>query len=571
MKDISIIDQLKSIQGKAGHPTAKDKKLQRLLMNVTSEVKSYAENQIDHLKKLSSIGVALSAEKDINKLLEMIVEVACDLCNADAATLYLYDTEDQSLRFEIMINKSLEIPISNHSDNHFKLPNVPLYIHDEPNYSNVSSYAAHTGRKINLADVSKIPQFPFHGIKLYDETTGYKTQSMLVIPMKDHESSLVGVLQVINALDLVTGEVVAFDQEYEDVIASLASQATVALSNVQLIQNLKNLFYSFIESIALAIDEKSPYTGQHIKRVVDLSMLIAESINQVSSGPLKDVWFDVEELEELRIATWMHDVGKIINPEHIIDKQKKLEVIMDRTELIEARFNIFEKELENEFLKKKLSLLESNDKDLDEIKKLEEAFNKERMTLLDDLDFIKSCNNSEEYMQDDKLSKLARVGKKVMEINQLKQPYLSDNEIERLSVRKGNLTQNERQIIESHASATFKITNRLPFPKYLVKVPEYASSHHEKIDGSGYPLGLKGSEIPLQSRIMAIADIFEALTARDRPYKKPMKLSQALKTLEKMKDENLIDASLHAIFIEKKLYVEYAKKELTAKQIDIEL
>lgn len=548
-----------------------DEKLRKLLKTVYDEVQSFAGSQTNSLKRLSKIGIALSAEKDINKLLEMIVDLARDFTDADAGTLYIADHDKKILNFVIIQNDTLNIRIGGTSGDKIELPPVPLETNGKPNYSNVSSFCAITGELVNIPDVYKAEKFDFTGPRKYDEQTGYRSQSMLVIPLKNHENDIIGVLQLLNATDPGSKEVIPFSPEYTDLISSLASQAAIALENAQLIQDLQKLLDSFIQGIATAIDEKSPYTGGHIRRVTELTMMIANKINKTTEGKFAKVNFSEDELEELRIATWLHDVGKITTPEYVADKATKLETIFDRINLIDTRFDLIITEAENEFLKKKLELLENEKFDKTKLKDLEENFNEQIKSLQQEKSFIEKCNTPGEFMSDDKLKLLDIIGKKTFQNNSQKHQYISEEELKNLQIRKGTLTDEERKIIENHVVMSIKILEKLPFPKKLAHVPEYAGGHHEMMDGSGYPKGLTGDQLPLQARIMAIADIFEALTAKDRPYKKPMKLSQTLKILSSLRQDNKIDPDIYDLFINSNLYKEYAKKELNKEQIDLDL
>lgn len=548
-----------------------NEQLKKLLKKVYDEIQSFAELQAISLKRLSKIGIALSAEQNINKLLEMIVDGARDFTNADAGTLYIVDEESKILNFVIIQNDTLNIRIGGVSGGKIDLPPVPLLAGEKPNYSNVSSFCALTGEIVNIPDVYEAEEFDFTGPRRYDEQTGYRSQSMLVIPMRNHENDIIGVLQLLNAKDTVSKEVIPFSPEYTDLISSLASQAAVALENAQLIQDLKRLLDSFIKGIATAIDEKSPYTGGHIRRVTELTMMIAKKINKTKEGKFAKVNFSEDELEELRIATWLHDVGKITTPEYVADKATKLETIFDRINLINTRFDLIIAETENEFLKEKLRLLENGNSNKKELQNLEEKFREEIKSLQAEKDFIEKCNTPGEYMSDDKIQLLEIIGKKTFQNDSQTNHYISKEELKNLQIRKGTLTDEERKIIENHVVMSIKILEKLPFPKKLVHVPEYAGGHHEMMDGSGYPKGLKGDQLPLQARIMAVADIFEALTAKDRPYKKPMKLSEAVKILSSLCQNNKIDPDVYDLFISSNLYKEYAKKELNKDQIDLDL
>jgi HD-GYP domain-containing protein (c-di-GMP phosphodiesterase class II) len=547
-----------------------DKRLNRVLSTVEREVKSYADHQLLHIKQLADIGLALSAEGDMNKLLEMIVDAARDLSQADAGTLYILDSETNTLRFEILQNDTMNTRMGGASGDKITLPPVPIKVGGKPNYTNVSSYVALSGERVNIADVYKAEGFDFTGTRKYDEATGYRSRSMLVIPMRNHEDDIIGVLQLLNAKDVDTGEVVAFSSDYVDLIASLASQAAVALTNAQLVQDLKNLLYSFIKSIAAAIDEKSPYTAGHIDRVVTLTMMIAEEVNACDSGLFEDINFTDDELEELKLAAWMHDVGKITTPEYVVDKHTKLETIHDRIELIDTRFDMIEQIMRCNHLEKKLHMIQLGEKDTKVLEEMDLHLEQNVTKLKEDKEFVAGCNVPREYMDDEKIKRIVEIASKKYEVEGKAHYYLTADEAANLSIRKGSLTKKERHMIENHALVTKKMLSELPFPKKLARVPEFASGHHEKLDGSGYPSGLTSEELSLQARIMAIADIFEALTAKDRPYKEPMKLSQALKILEFMKKDGHIDPDIHHLFMRKAVFSKYAKKELSPEQVDYE-
>ena len=538
-------------------------------MTSSSDFDQKIHNQQKYIKQLAEIGLALSAEKNISKLLEMIVDEARDLSNADAGTLYIVDDDKMHLCFEIMQNDTMKTRMGGTSGIEITLPKVPLYINGQPNHSNVSSYTALTGEIVNIPDVYEAEGFDFTGPKKYDLTTGYRSKSMLVIPMKNHENEIIGVLQLLNAKDIKTGELVSFFTEYVNLVASLASQAAVALTNTQLIQDLKNLFYSFIKSIATAIDEKSPYTGGHIKRVVFLTMMLAEEINKAADGPFKDIYFNEDEMEELRLAAWMHDVGKITTPEYVIDKSTKLQTISDRISLIETRFYLIAKLIENKYLNKKIKVLKKGENIKTETQRIDQELCDETGLLYNELDFIKTCNNPGESMDDDKITRIKEIAEKIYLLDNKKHYYLTEDEVKNLCIRKGSLTKEERKIIENHATMTLRMLKQLPFPRKLANVPEYAAAHHEKLDGSGYPRGLTEKEMPFQSRIMAVADIFEALTAKDRPYKKAMKLSQAVKIMGFMKKDKHIDPDIYDLFINNHLFYDYAKKEMIPEQVDV--
>ncbi|MCP3953564.1 MAG: HD domain-containing protein [Desulfobacterales bacterium] len=392
---------------------------------------------------------------------------------------------------------------------------------------------------------------------------------MLVIQVEDHGNDIIGVLQLLNAQDRDTVEVVAFSPEYVDRSGSLASQAAVALTNTQLIQDLKNLFHAFIRSIATAIDAKSPYTKGHIDRVVELTMMIADAVNADEAGAFKDTIFNEDEIEEMRIAAWMHDVGKITTPEYVVNKSTKVETIFDRIHLIETRFGLIAEQIRTRFLNKKVQLLKNVKPDRQTFEHIDKKCSEKLARLSDDLVFIQACNSPGEFLEDDSIERIRQIGTQTYFLDGGEQPYLTTDEVENLCIRKGSLTAAERDKIQNHATMTLKMLKQLPFPKKLSQVAEYASGHHEKLDGTGYPRGLSGDELSLQSKIMAVADIFEALTAKDRPYKKPMKLSQAIKILGFMEKDQHIDPEVLDIFLRNNLHLEYARVQMNPDQMDI--
>lgn len=520
-----------------------------------------AEN---NYRSFAAIGLALSSEKNLDRLLEKIVDEARLLTNADAGTLYIVDDAKEHLNFKILQTETMGVRMGGTSEVPISLPPVPLQRESGPNYANVCSYTALTQIKVNIPDVYEAEGFDFSGTRSYDESTGYRSKSMLVIPLQNHENDTIGVLQLLNAIDPNDPKkVIPFSPDLEDLIGSLASQTAIALTKMQLINDLRELLYSFIRSIAAAIDEKSKYTGGHIRRVVDLTMLIAEGVNRSDNEHFSDINLTEDQLEELRLATWMHDIGKITTPQYVMDKTTKLETISDKLEVIEARYKFLKVQAENQILKR---LLKDSQSSIP--KETQDEINKVMTELDEEFDFIKECNHSREFMNEDMFKRMQDIHKKSIVINDSKQKFITDYEYSQLVIRKGNLSADERKIMQHHADMTIKMLSNLPFPRKLSQVPTYAGQHHEKLDGSGYPNGLKEEELPLQSRIMAIADIFEALTARDRPYKKPMKLSKAVEIMGFMVKDHHIDKHLYDLFVKQKLYLDYANKELDPSQID---
>ncbi|MBI2264982.1 MAG: HD domain-containing protein [Armatimonadetes bacterium] len=503
----------------------------------------------ERVKKLTRIGIALSSERNLDKLLELIVDSAREFTDADAGTLYIAEPEKQSLRWEILYNDTLKTRQGGTTGIPICLTPVPLIKDHEPNCANVSAYVANTGRIVNIPDICEADGFDFTGPRRYDEVTGYKSKSMLVLPMKNHEDDIIGVLQLLNAKDQNTGEIIAFDPELVDLTTALASQAAVAITNARLIQELQNLFDAFIKAIAAAMDEKSRYTGGHIRRVAELTMKIAEKVNEADYGPYADVRLTPDQMNELRMAAWMHDIGKITTPEHIVDKATKLETIFDRIELIRARFETIKESFRKEALERKFSLSSVGITDRQQLQAIDDHLAEKLAEADEEFNFLITINTGGEFMDDAKIEQLAAIAGKTYCVDGEERSYLSENEVYNLSIRKGTLSVEERRKMNDHAAMTVRMLSQLPFPKKLKGVSEYAGAHHEQLNGKGYPLGLAGEQIPLQARILAIADIFEALTASDRPYKKPIKLAETVKILKNMVKEGHLDGDLVEIFL----------------------
>ncbi|MBS1198871.1 MAG: hypothetical protein H6R18_2656, partial [Proteobacteria bacterium] len=405
--------------------------------------------------------------------------------------------------------------------------------------------------------------FDFSGTRKFDQRTGYRSQSFLTVPMKNHEGEIIGVLQLINAISQRQGTVVPFSLADQRLAESLASQAAIALTNRQLVQQLENLFEAFIQLINLAIDEKSPYTGGHCQRVPELTMMLAEAVNATTTGPLADFTLTDKDRYELRIAALLHDCGKVTTPVHVVDKATKLQTIFDRIHLLDTRFEVLKRDAEIEALKAIAS-------GADKARVATEL--SARIAQMDaDREFLRGTNIGGERMSDESIQRIENIGRNYRWRNEQGEevPFLTDNELENLSIRAGTLTQSEREIINYHIVATIKMLEQLPWPKHLKNVPEYAGGHHERMDGKGYPKGLKREQMSWQARMMGIADIFEALTAKDRPYKEAMKLSQALAIMENFKQNGHIDPALFEVFVCKEVYLNYAEQFLSSGQLDM--
>jgi HD-GYP domain-containing protein (c-di-GMP phosphodiesterase class II) len=518
------------------------------------------------LEKLNAIGASLSSERNIERLLESILLAAKSITHADGGSLYRVSEDGQRLRFEIVHTDSLNLaygggttgaPIS------AKFPDLPLYGENgEPNNSMIAVYSAIHLETVNIADAYTAEGFDFSGTRKFDQKTGYRSRSFLTVPMKNHENELIGVLQLINALDPDSGAVRIFSDADQRLAESLASQAAVALTNRQLIEQLEKLFESFINLINLAIDEKSRYTGGHCQRVPSLTMMLAEAVNATCEGPLASFTLSDKDRYELKIAGLLHDCGKVTTPVHVVDKATKLQTLFDRIQMIDTRFEVLKRDATLAMLR---AVMAGEGQESAECRLQEQvrAIDEERA-------FLRRANVGGEAMQPGDQERVRRISRQYRWVNTEGQEvdFLSAEEVENLTIRAGTLTQAEREIINYHIVATIKMLESLPWPKHLKHVPEYAGGHHERMDGKGYPKGLKRDEMSVQARIMGIADIFEALTARDRPYKEGMKLSQALSILGNFSKNGHIDPDIFDVFVNHKVYLQYANQYLDASQID---
>jgi HD-GYP domain-containing protein (c-di-GMP phosphodiesterase class II) len=565
-------------------------------------------------RRLIELGIALSAERNHKRLMELILSGAKELTNADGGTLYLHDEATRSLQFAIVLNDTLKIALGGTTGNAITFAPLSLYDADgNPNHSNVSTAAALDGKTVAIDDAYNAGRYDFSGTKAFDHKTGYHSQSFLTVPLKNHESQVVGVLQLINARD-PDGAVAPFPEESVALVEALASQAAVALDNQMLLDAQKKLFTSFIEVIANAIDAKSPYTGGHCRRVPALTNMLTRAATQATHGIFADFDLTDDEWYELEVAGGLHDCGKVTTPEYVVDKATKLETIYNRLHEIRTRFEVVKRDAEIAYWR---GIAEGGNKD-----KLAAERDARLAQIDEDYAFVAECNVGSEFMAPDKIERLKKIGettwlrtlddtiglsweegqrkpaekpalpaleylladkgehivphdKPAMQPDnpwgfKIKPPAQKFNlgELYNLSVTRGTLTKEDRYHINDHIVQTIIMLEGLPFPRALKRVPEWAGGHHEKLDGTGYPKGLTLEQMSIPARAMAIADIFEALTARDRPYKTPKKLSECIKILSFMKKDKHIDPDLFELFLTSGVYKDYADQFLTPDQID---
>ena len=568
------------------------------------------------MEKLIEIGIALSADRNSDRLMESILREAKDLTNADGGTLYRR-TDDDQLRFEIIRNDSLEITKGGTTGEVIEFDPLPMYDENgEANYQNVATHVALSRRTISIPDAYDTEDYDFTGTQRFDEAMGYRSKSFLTVPMKTRQGDVIGVLQLINARDPSSGNVVSFPREFEDYVGALASQAAVALDNQQLLEAQKDLLDSFIMLIAGAIDEKSPYTGGHCNRVPELAMMLARAACEAEEGPFADFGFDEEQWYEFQVAGWLHDCGKVTTPEYVVDKATKLETIYDRIHEVRTRFEVLRRDAEIAYLKGCL--------DGGEEAALAGRRDATIRGLEDDYAFVAECNIGGEFMSDERIERLGKIAEITWTRNfddrlgvsheeqsrkertqatalpalealladkdehlihrrhretppdekdrgfrmEVPKHEYDNGELHNLTIRRGTLNAEERYKINHHIIQTIIMLEKLPFPKHLEQVPEYAAGHHEKMDGTGYPRRLARDEMSVPARIMAIADIFEALTASDRPYKKAKTLSESLRIMGFMRKDQHIDPELFRLFLESGVYRQYAEEFLETAQID---
>lgn len=521
-----------------------------------------ADSVISKINLLNEVGIALSSERNFSSLLEQILIGAKKITNADGGTIYLLNA-NKKLEMVVVQTDSLNIHLGGNTDKPINFKPVNLYNDDGmPNLSMVVTRSVIEDKPINIVDAYNTKGYDFSGTYEFDKSTGYHSESFLAVPMKNHENDLVGVLQLINAKSVDSDEIIPFSEEDQHLVESLASQAAVSISNKQLIDSWNELFNSLVQLIATAIDEKSPHTSGHCKRLPVITMFLAEAAHNTKEGVFKEFLMNDVDRNELEVAAWLHDCGKLTTPEYVMDKSTKLERIVDRIELIDVRLELMKRDAEIEKLTR---LAEGKNED-----KANSIYEEKIKTLNEAGVFLRRHNKGGESMHDGDIEKVKKWAQlEWLDKQGIKQPLLTQDEVKNLCIIKGTLTEKEREIINNHIVATIKMLDTLPFPKHLKNVPEYAGGHHERVDGKGFPKGLVKDEMSVQARIMAIADVFEALTARDRPYKDPMKLSQVISILKGMSETGHIDADLFDVFIEQSVHIKYANEFLLPEQNDL--
>jgi len=566
------------------------------------------------LEKLVKSGVALSAEQDMDKLLEMIFQSASELSLAAGGTLFLLDEKDR-LQFKIMQTADQGIVRGELADTGNGRMTIPLYHPDsgDENHEKIESHVALTGETVVVQEMTGEHQFDLSNTCQLDENWNVLCSSLLTVPLKPRQGKPLGVLQLFHN----SGTAGGFDEEITGFVEALASQAAIALNNKNLLEAQRELFNAFIQLLAGAIDAKSPYTGGHCERVPEVAEMLARAASNSEGDAFSSFKIQTDdEWREFKVAAWLHDCGKVTTPEYVVDKATKLETIYNRIHEVRTRFEVLWRDREIEYYQKKLSGKHDESH-------LRGQLEKDREEIREDFAFVAECNVGGEFMVDEKIERLKQIASKqwvrhlddsiglsqdeeyrkrkelpqtlpVEECLLVDRPehiierlnpdpfdgnplgfkmdvpehQYNNGELYNLCIRKGTLSEEERFKINEHIIQTLLMLGKLPFPIYLINVPEIAGAHHETMIGTGYPLRLKKEEMSVPARIMAIADIFEALTARDRPYKKPKTLSESLRIMGSMRDDQHIDSELFELFLTSRVYQEYAEKFLDTSQID---
>lgn len=532
-----------------------EEQYRKMIENQNHILDERVREQVKDISDLIQIGIALSAEKDYDKLLNLILSKSMELVNCDGGSLYILEEgkgSERNLAFKIVENLS----ISDMSLNEHLLP---------VNKSSIAGFVACTGEIINLEDVYNVTdsqEYTFN--KKFDERLNYRTKSMLVVPMKDHKGNIIGILQLINrkksrntkltSNEIVEAEVVPFDKKSIELVNSLASQAAKCIETGILYQNIKTLFDGFVRASAHAIEQRDPTTSGHSERVASMLVGMAELINKATVGKYKDVNFTEEQIKELRYAGLLHDFGKVGVRENVLVKEKKLYPL--DLEVIKNRFAFIMKSVECKYIKKITDLKYNKDSDKyrNEINEINKEL-KDEMEKLDNYVNVIIKANEPSFLEEEVIDEIKQISDKVyLDYNNEEHHYLTPNELNFLCIKKGTLDEKERREIESHVTYSYEFLKKIPWTKELERIPDIAHAHHEGLSGRGYPLKLRGDKIPLVSKIMSIVDIYDALTARDRPYKKAVPNERALDIIRSEVKNNILDADLFDLFVKERVY-----------------
>ncbi|MDD6492586.1 MAG: HD domain-containing protein [Firmicutes bacterium] len=473
------------------------------------------EYKNSELIKILDTGIALSKERDRNKLLDKILDESMDITHCDAGTLYMY--RENKLHFHLM--KTISMNVNKGKDGEvIDLPPVPMV------EENICAYTVIHKKPLNIENVYESTEFDFSGPYKYDQMTGYHTVSMLTIPLLNQEGEAVGVLQLINAMD-EQENVIAFAHRMEHIILALASQAAIAVSNIRYVEELKEQMWSFTEAMAETIDTRTPYNANHIRMVANYASKLADFINEQHERGVEKEYFSKNRKEQLILAALLHDMGKVAIPENVMNKATRLE---HRLKDIEIRFELFRARYQIQMLEGTMTQDEYDTTTdcLDNILKLVREVN------------VMGFLSDEKKQELEKVFTCKYVGKEGT------QPYFTEEEKEDLLIRKGTLTEKEREVMQSHVEMTERILSKVHFNDNYQDVMKWAVQHHECLDGSGYPRHLTGDALSTEARILAVADICDALLATDRPYKKPIPKDKAFAIMRDMVNQGKLDGKI---------------------------
>ena len=473
--------------------------------------------EYEDFKKILDIGIGLSTEKDRNHLLASILERGMEITNCDASTLYMY--EGNQLVFKIMKTLSMGISRGVRGEPIDDIPPVPM------KEENVCAFSAIHREVVNVPDVYHSERFDFSGPKQYDALTGYLTKSQLVIPLENNENELIGVLQLINAMD-EKGNVIPFDEQYDIIIRSLGSMAAIELTNLSYVEELKAQLYSFVEALTTALDQRTPYNASHTRNVEKYAGMLADYISEMYQEGKSTEYFDQDRKEKLQLAALLHDIGKMVIPLSVMNRATRLDRDICK---VDARFELLKSFYEVDMLRGRITGEDYEQRIAELDSELAFIHKVDGMGFLDDENYERVCRLAQKYheKEDGTITK-----------------YLTEREAEYLSIRKGTLTPQDRKEMENHVVMTDKILRKVRFNKNFSMVPKWAAAHHELLDGSGYPKHLSKEDLDLETRILTVADIYDALTATDRPYKKPIPKEKAIGILRNMAEEGKVDPQL---------------------------
>jgi HD-GYP domain-containing protein (c-di-GMP phosphodiesterase class II) len=524
----------------------------------------------DTIKTLNEIGLALSREKDLFTLLGVILTKIRRLTNSDSGSIFIIDNRETLTREEreranktgLVEEKNLFFKIAQNDSSSFPFKEQKMPISKK----SIAGYVAISGVPLIIDDVYNLKEadFDYSFNTHIDELSGYRSKSMMVLPMKNHKDEIVGVISLINRKKnrhkiLSTKEdvdeyVIPFDYELEDLTLSVSSQAAVAIENLQLIQNINNMVEGFVTAAVTAIEQRDPTSGGHSERVAELSVSIAEEINLIDTGRFRYINFSWEQITEIKYAALLHDFGKVGVREHILTKARKLHPW--ESDLVKERFGYLKEYIKSNAAQKKIEYMKYHPKNQwnDFCTKIDEEVTRK----LNQLDYYFSFimdKNSPSYMNREDLTMLEEIsGYNFTDMGGRMRPLLKEKEIKNLAIGKGTLNHEERKQINDHVTHSYNFLVKIPWLKSLKHVPEIAYGHHEKLDGSGYPRGIKDGEIPFQTKILTVCDIFDALTASDRPYRFALSVEKALHILELNAEEILVDREIVDLFRAKKIY-----------------